>query len=118
MTVTDVDLARKTTRYEVAKRALILFTAVLVTACFVVLISLARSNHQAVSAIQDCTQPTGKCYQRSQKQTAGAVADINRVVILAAACASGLPLGLPIEDRQARIQACVIDRLARVSATH
>lgn len=72
-------------------------------------------NGQTAHAIEDCTQPGGDCYQRSQRQTAGAVADINRVVILAAACASGLPPGMSVDNRQARISSCVINRLAERS---
>jgi hypothetical protein len=110
--LTDDELARKVTRYEAMKRALILFTAVVVTASLVILAIVAVQNRLTLQTIRDCTQPSGGCYVRGQKQTAGAVADINRVVILAAACASGLPTGLRIAERQAQIQACVIDRLA------
>lgn len=65
------------------------------------------TNHQTLHAIKDCTRPDGRCYQRGQRRTARAVSSINRVVILAAACASQEP-----GQSVARIQACVIDRLA------
>lgn len=75
-----------------------------------------KSSDRTLAAIEDCTKPTGDCYQRGQKRTAAAVGDINRVVILASACSSGLSPDLSIEDRQARIQQCVIDRLAASGA--
>jgi hypothetical protein len=67
---------------------------------------------KASDRILDCTDPKGKCFQESQKRTANAVGDINRVVVLAAACSVGLNRHLPVAERQSRIQSCVIDRLA------
>ena len=69
-------------------------------------------SHAALNAIKDCTQPSGQCYQRSQKATGDAVSNINRVIILAAACASGLHPGMTVDQRQSAIQQCVIERLA------
>jgi hypothetical protein len=112
--LTDDELARKVTRYEAMKRALILFTAVVVTASLVILAVIAVQNRVTLQTIRDCTEQGGKCNARGQEQTASAVADINRVVILAAACASGLPLGLSVDARESRIQFCVIQRLADV----
>lgn len=126
----DNDQARRVTRYEFMKRALIVFTACVVTVVLGILIVLtvqssattqairgSQKNNQAVlDTIQDCTQPAGACYKRGQKQTASAVSDINRVIILAAACASsGLPPDLSVAERQAAIQSCVISRLAHHS---
>lgn len=62
--------------------------------------------------VLDCTEPTGQCYKDSQAQTAKAVGDINRVVILASACSIGLDPKMPVVARQNVIQACVIERLA------
>ena len=63
--------------------------------------------------VLDCTSPEGQCFKDGQKRTASAVGDINRVVILAAACASALPGELTVDERQVEIQACVIDRLSQ-----
>ena len=71
-----------------------------------------EASQRTLGAVEDCTQPTGKCFLRGQKRTASAVGDINRVVILASACSVGLETGLSVEQRQAEIQQCVIDRLA------
>lgn len=113
--VTERELERRTNRYELAKRVGILFTAVVVTillgltfAGVNILVGLARDNHQTLTTIEDCTQPSGHCYQSGRKATADAVANINRVVILAAACASQHR-----GESVAEIQACVIDRLAQ-----
>lgn len=35
----------------------------------------------------DCTSPGGECYERGQERTGEAVGNINRIVVLAAACA-------------------------------
>lgn len=71
-----------------------------------------ESSDRTLHAIQDCTQPTGECFKRGQTQTAKAVGDINRVVILASACSVGLDQRMTVSQRQAAIQQCVIDRLA------
>lgn len=70
----------------------------------------------ASDRILDCTTPEGQCFKDSQQRTAQAVADVNRVVIIAAACSAGLPPGMTVEERQDEIQACVIDRLALQAA--
>jgi len=117
----DAAAAAAHARYEFVKRAGILFTAVAVTVCLAVLAVITaqnsqrgKENRELLNTIQDCTQPTGDCYQRGQKRTASAVSDINRVIILAAACSAGLPRDLSVEQRQAQIQTCVIDRLAAI----
>lgn len=119
MTISEAEQAKRAVRFEVMKRTLILVTATLVTICLVVVIILlvqsrerGRENHELLTTIRSCTEPTGTCYQSGQKRTASAVADINRVVILAAACATGLPEGLTVSERQTAIQSCVITRLA------
>lgn len=66
----------------------------------------------ASDRILDCTDPEGECFQDSQERTAKAVGDINRVVVLAAACSVGLDESLTVAERQEEISACVIDRLA------
>jgi len=72
-----------------------------------------QSSDATLDAVRSCTTPGRDCYERGKQQTAGAVANINRVVILAAACSVGLDRGMPVADRQTAIQSCVIDRLAR-----
>lgn len=66
--------------------------------------------------ILDCTNPEGQCYKDSQKRTAQAVGDINRVIVLAAACSVGLDREMSVERRQIVIQECVINRLAQQAA--
>lgn len=68
--------------------------------------------------INGCVDPEGSCYKQGQRRTAGAVADINRVVILAAACSVGLSPDVTVVERQAAIQSCVLERLARNAAAH
>lgn len=63
-----------------------------------------RVINKVARRIESCTTPNKPCWKRSQRQTAQAVGDINRVVILAAACASQMP-GASVE----RITRCVAD---------
>lgn len=60
-----------------------------------------------LETIKNCTTPGRPCYERGQRQLAKAVGDVNRVVIIAAACASQ-PYGQSVAD----IQRCVVDQLA------
>jgi glutaminase len=66
-----------------------------------------NNSDQVLKVIQDCTQPDGECYKRGQSQTAAAVSSINKVVILAAACAGQHP-----GQSVVQIQNCVVKRLA------
>lgn len=68
---------------------------------------ITRTNAETLRIIKSCTTPGQSCYDRGQKATAGAVASINRVVILAAACASQHR-----GESVARVQTCVLNRLA------
>lgn len=67
-----------------------------------------RDNAETLRLIRSCTSPGMECFERGQKQTAEAVADINRVAIIAAACADK-----PNRQTVEQIQSCVITRLAR-----
>lgn len=67
-----------------------------------------RAVQRGNRLIEDCVRPNGKCYERGQRQTAKAVGDINRVVILAAACASQMP-GASTDA----IQRCVVEGLEK-----
>ena len=71
-----------------------------------------EASQRTLDRVNDCTQPSGECFKRGQEQTAKAVGDINRVVVLAAACSVGLDQKLGIDERQSQISSCVIDRLA------
>lgn len=66
----------------------------------------------ASDRIIDCTEPTGDCYKDGQRRTAQAVGNINRVIVLAAACSVGLDPALDVAERQTEIQSCVIERLS------
>lgn len=74
---------------------------------------LGQQLKQSSNRILDCTEPEGDCYKDGQRRTAKAVGDINRVIVLAAACSVGLDQNLTVDERQTEIQSCVIDRLAR-----
>lgn len=87
----------------------IVLALIVVLASLVYTASVVRDSQRR---ILDCTAPAGACYQRGQAQTAGAVENINRVVILAAACSADLERGLGPDRRQEQIQNCVIERLA------
>jgi hypothetical protein len=72
----------------------------------------AKAAERTADRIEDCTSPDGDCYQRGQDAQAEAVGSINKVVILAAACAEGLDPDLSVADRRALVEDCVIEGLA------
>lgn len=110
-------------RAERAKRVLISITALIVTAILVlqtVTLLLVRhqqtanapvvqSTSQAVEILLDCTQPTGKCYQAAQAQTAKAINNITSVQVAAAWCAVQ-----SANDTAEKVLACVRPTLARL----
>lgn len=60
--------------------------------------------------IVDCVQPTGKCFQRGQRQTGEVVGTVNQVSTLAAACAADPAVSaLPIGPRIDAINVCIRD---------
>jgi hypothetical protein len=77
---------------------------------------LGQQLAESADRILDCTDSTGDCYKRNQARTAQVVGDLNRVIVLAAACSVGLDPDLSVDQRQISIQGCVLDRLARQAA--
>ena len=69
-----------------------------------------RDIARTADQIESCTTPGKRCFKRGQDATAEAVASINEVVIIAAACADR-PRRQGVEE----IQACVISELAKHS---
>jgi hypothetical protein len=66
-----------------------------------------NSAAETLKLIRDCTEPNGDCYARGQQRTADAVAQINRVIILANACAE-----LPEVETFEEVRSCVLQGLA------
>lgn len=62
---------------------------------------MVRSNSEVLETVKSCTTPGRECYERSRRQTATAVASINTITILAAACADRNPGDVK------KIEACV-----------
>lgn len=67
------------------------------------------ASAETLQIIKGCTTPGESCYERGQSQVANAVTDINKVVILAAACAANNDDHPTVEQ----IQRCVVRRLAK-----
>ena len=67
-----------------------------------------NNTKQTLHLIRDCTEPSGSCYQRSQKQTADAVDNIGLLSTYAAACADQ-----PDQQTAVEIRECVLDLLDR-----
>jgi hypothetical protein len=114
-------VATKVARAELMKRVLIVVTAVMVAVCFALLLVLlgrvrgtqvdntnkADARDATLLAIQDCTQPSGECFRRGQERTASAVASIQQIIVLSAACSARVPADEPIAQRVAAITECV-----------
>lgn len=73
--------------------------------------STQTHNGSTLHAINDCTQPTGECYQRAQDQTAQAVGQIGAANILAVVCALQVPNGTPLNQALDQVTACVAAKL-------
>jgi hypothetical protein len=71
-----------------------------------------QADSETLSIIKSCTEPTGECYKRGQKQTARVLSDVSRIIILAAACAVDVTPAETVADRQLSIQNCISDRIA------
>jgi len=67
-----------------------------------------RNTERTLDLIEDCTTPGRDCYDRGQKRTADAVANINKVAVYAAACADRRGV-----QGRAEIFTCVIRALAQ-----
>lgn len=125
----DRDLARKITRYVLARRlavvaalllgALIVFLQLRVTLQAGETVERIRDTQKVSSSnvatikdlaqrIKSCTTPGEPCSERGQRQTARAVGDINKVVVLAAACADQ-----PNVQTRTEIQACIVRALTK-----
>lgn len=68
---------------------------------------LGKKLLEQAETIKSCTSTDGECAKRNRKQTADLVADINRISIIAAACADQ-----PAQQTVEQIQSCVIAKLA------
>lgn len=72
-----------------------------------------NNSSRVLELVEDCTTPGGECYQRGRENTAGAVGDIGRVTVLAAACAASIEdANLSVPARADLIQRCIVDNLA------
>lgn len=60
--------------------------------------------------IYSCTDPTGECYRKSQRETAGVVGNLNEVTVVASACAAGFA-SLPLQERVRATRQCVTEIL-------
>lgn len=69
-----------------------------------------KGSSRSVEIIEDCTDPGGKCYRRSQERTAAIVGDIGKLAAYASACAD--QRGVQGQDEVLR---CLLDRLRRDS---
>lgn len=63
---------------------------------------------ETLLAIQDCTQPAGKCFKRGQRRTAQAVAQLLTGNVNALACAMQVPEGTSVDDTVAMIRDCLV----------
>lgn len=71
-----------------------------------------KQTERTARLVASCVHPGRKCYEDAQRRTGDAISNINRVAILAAACAASVD----VADQDARIQEttdCVLQRLAK-----
>lgn len=68
---------------------------------------LLKEIDRVNSRLVDCSEPEGKCFKEGQRTVAKAVATINDVAVVAAACADQ-----PRQQTAAQISDCIIKELA------
>lgn len=73
--------------------------------------SQVEANDQTLAIIKDCTQVSGKCYQRGQRRTAQVLSSAQKIIIISAACSASVDTTLTVDQRIAEITACVTERL-------
>lgn len=66
-----------------------------------------ENTESTLEIVKDCTQAGGECFERNQRQTRDVVTDLNRVAVLAAACADKRGV-----QGEGEIYACVVRSLA------
>lgn len=71
----------------------------------------AEASQATNDQILDCLTPEGLCYQRGQQQTIDTLASVQRIIVLAAACAVDVTGSESVVEREAAITACVTDQL-------
>lgn len=100
--------ARFAARVAVTLLSLALVGLLTLSTVTVVTIRNSQKDGRAlVEQITGCTTPGRRCYERAQRQTADAVADINRVTIAAASCGARYP------GQTERVRACIKAELAK-----
>lgn len=79
------------------------------------LLAIAKQNNANGKLLVDCTTPGHECYDRSQKTSAAAVMNINKVTVAAVACSkitANYVADDPVKTLQL-IQACTVAALAK-----
>lgn len=81
----------------------------------------ATAAARTANRVEDCTTPGGDCYERSQRQTSGAVAGINTITVRATACLAAVLKGIPdgsqvnVDDVATQIQQCIRSTTTRAN---
>lgn len=69
----------------------------------------AETADKTLRRIESCTTPGKKCFEEAQARTAATVSDLNSVAIIAASCATQIPVepGVSKVERASLIENCV-----------
>lgn len=107
MTDTSVtDFVKPGSRYAQSILALLIGMAIYLAVLGALMVYLLLHADDARLAIEDCVKPTGKCFSKGQKRTAGVVNVINDSTIAAVACAQKF-------EGEAAIRSCVARSLEK-----
>lgn len=133
MTTPDPVLASKVARAELWKRVVIVVTAAMVAVVLGLLLVLigqvsdvigqvratqlegtptGRKLVSSADRILDCTDPEGDCYKENQKNTAALLGTVQRIIVLAAACAVDVTPAQSVEQREDAITLCITKQFA------
>jgi hypothetical protein len=114
--------AKRVARAELATRLFVLVLLAVLVAQAVTIYQIRNTQLEgtpigqklvaSADRILDCTDPKGECYEQSQRRTAQVLASVQRIIVLAAACAADVVASDSVDGRESEITACVTKRLA------
>lgn len=109
------ELVKKRAHYYQLVWTLVLLGVLVLVSMLVLLIMLNLETHRTAQhaeetavRIEDCTSPSGECYNRSVARTDNTVSRINEITVLAAYCAKE-----DSNDTVDKIQRCIEKNLDR-----
>lgn len=104
-------LARR--RFRLTMSAIAGVVLLVVVAIFITVVKINQALDDAAKGraqIRDCITPQGQCYKDGQKRTGEVLSTVNKIIVLAAACAPNY-VSVDLPHRTVLIQKCIEEGL-------